>query len=148
MYIYIFRFFSESEKGDICIYIHVYSDSLQLQVLTRCQVECPVIYRRSLWVMYFVCSRLCLLIPTSYFIPSPASFPSGVFLVQSLSRVWLCSRTDCSPPGSSVHGILQARILDWVAMPSSRGSSQPSDRTRLSCVFCTGRQILQCTRYD
>ena len=37
---------------------------------------------------------------------------------------------DCSPPGSSVHGILQARILEWVAMPSSRGSFQPRDRTR------------------
>ena len=34
---------------------------------------------------------------------------------------------DCSPPGSSVHGISQARILEWVAMPSSRGSSQPRD---------------------
>ena len=35
----------------------------------------------------------------------------------------LCDLMDCSPPGSSVHGILQARILEWVAMPSSRGSS-------------------------
>ena len=35
----------------------------------------------------------------------------------------LCDTMDCSPPGSSVHGILQARILEWVAMPSSRGSS-------------------------
>ena len=34
---------------------------------------------------------------------------------------------DCSPPGSSVHGILQARILEWLAMPSSRGSSPPRD---------------------
>ena len=39
----------------------------------------------------------------------------------------LCNPMDCSPPGSSVHGILQARILDWVAMPFSRGSSQPRD---------------------
>ena len=39
---------------------------------------------------------------------------------------------DCSPPGSSVCGILQARILKWVAMPSSRGSSQPRDQT---CIF-------------
>ena len=37
----------------------------------------------------------------------------------------VCDSTDCSPPGSSVHGILQARILEWVAMLSSRGSSQP-----------------------
>ena len=43
---------------------------------------------------------------------------------------------DCSPPGSSVHGIFQARILEWVAMPSSRGPSQPRDRTHVSCVFC------------
>ena len=42
---------------------------------------------------------------------------------------------DCSPPGSSVHGgILQARILEWVAMPSSRGSSQPRDQTHVSCI--------------
>ena len=37
----------------------------------------------------------------------------------------LCDATDCSPPGSSVHGIFQARILEWVAMPFSRGSSNP-----------------------
>ena len=40
------------------------------------------------------------------------------------SYLTLCNPMDCSPPGSSVHGILQARILEWVAMPSSRGSSQ------------------------
>ena len=39
----------------------------------------------------------------------------------------LCDPMDCSPPGSSVHGILQARILDWAAMSSSRGSSPPRD---------------------
>ena len=44
---------------------------------------------------------------------------------------------DCSPPGSSVHGILQARILGWVAMPSSRGSSWPRDQT---CRSCLGRR--------
>ena len=42
-------------------------------------------------------------------------------------------------PGFSVHGILQARILEWVAIPFSRGSSQPRDRTWVSCI---GRQIL------
>ena len=45
-----------------------------------------------------------------------------------------CSPLDCSPPGSSVHGILQARILEWVAMPFSRGSSQTRDRTWVSCI--------------
>ena len=43
-----------------------------------------------------------------------------------LQSYWaLCDPTDCSPPGSSVHGILQARILEWVAISFSRGSSDP-----------------------
>ena len=41
---------------------------------------------------------------------------------------------DYSPPGSSVHGILQARILEWVAMPSTRGSSQARDQAQVSCI--------------
>ena len=41
---------------------------------------------------------------------------------------------DCSLPGSSVHGILQARILEWVAIPSSRGSSQPGDQTQVPAL--------------
>ena len=49
---------------------------------------------------------------------------------------------DYSLSGSPVHGILQTRILEWVAMPSSRGSSQPRDQTRLSYVSGTGRWVL------
>ena len=41
---------------------------------------------------------------------------------------------DYNSPGSSVHGIIQARVLEWVAIPFSRGSSQPRDRTRVSCI--------------
>ena len=52
---------------------------------------------------------------------------------QSCWTLW--DPVDCSPPGSSVHGILQARILEWVAMPSSRGSSQPRDGT-LGLLHC------------
>ena len=46
----------------------------------------------------------------------------------------LCDPTDCSPPGFSVHGILQARILECVAIPFSRGTSQPRDWTLVSCI--------------
>ena len=46
----------------------------------------------------------------------------------------LCDPVDCSPPGSSVHGISQARILGWIALSSSRGSSRPGDHTRVSCT--------------
>ena len=47
----------------------------------------------------------------------------------------------CSPPGPSVHGIFQARILEWVAISSSRGSCLPRNWTHVSCVSCIGRQI-------
>ena len=46
----------------------------------------------------------------------------------------LCNPMDGSPPGSSVHGIFQARILEWVAIPFSRGSSQARDQTHVSCA--------------
>ena len=49
---------------------------------------------------------------------------------------------DCSPPGSSVHGIFQARILEQVAIPFPRGSSWCRDWTHVSCVSCIGSQIL------
>ena len=46
----------------------------------------------------------------------------------------LCDPMNCSPPGSSVHGILQARIQEWVAISFFRGSSQTRDRTHVSCI--------------
>ena len=65
------------------------------------------------------------------------------------SCLTLCDPMDCSPPGSSVYGILQARILEWVAFPFSRGSSQPRDRAWVSgiaggffIIWATGK--LQC----
>jgi len=48
---------------------------------------------------------------------------------------------DGSPPGSSVHGIFQARILEWVAISYSRGSSRPRDQTHISCILCIGTTI-------
>ena len=52
----------------------------------------------------------------------------------------LCNPMNCSPPGSSVHGISQTTILEWVAIPFSRGSSQPRNQTRISYVsFISGR---------
>ena len=57
---------------------------------------------------------------------------------------------DCHLPGSSVHGILQARMLEWVAISFSRGSSQPRNQTRISCIaggLLHYRQILYCLSY-
>ena len=54
----------------------------------------------------------------------------------------LCDPMDGSPPGSSVLEVLQARILEWVVMTSSRGSFPPRNRTQVSCISCIARQIL------
>ena len=54
----------------------------------------------------------------------------------------ICDPMACSPQGSSVHGIFQARILEWVAFSYSRESSQPEDRTCVSCISCTVRWVL------
>ena len=63
-------------------------------------------------------------------------------LSQSLqSRLTLCNPMDYNLPGSSVHGILQAKILEWVAVLSSRGPSQPRDRTQASYVSCIGSRV-------
>ena len=64
------------------------------------------------------------------------------FTTQVLSRIRQYLYMDCSPPGCSVHGILQARILEWVSISFSRGSSRSRDQTHVSCISCIGRQVL------
>ena len=58
-----------------------------------------------------------------------SSITSVCLVTQSCLTV--CDPMDCSPPGSSVQGVLQARILEWVVMPSSKGSSQPGNQTQI-----------------
>ena len=63
------------------------------------------------------------------------SFLVIIVVVYSLSCVWLfCDTMDCRSPSSSVHGILQPRIVEWVAISFSPGSSQPRDWTHMSCL--------------
>ena len=61
--------------------------------------------------------------------------------VHAQSCLTLCDPMDWNPPGSSIHGILQARILEWVAFSFSRGSSLIGDRPRVSCI--AGRLLLR-----
>ena len=65
-----------------------------------------------------------------------APLPQGAALRFLRARSHLLRSHECSPPGSSVHGIPQARILEWVVISSSRGSSPAKDRT---CLSCTGQ---------
>ena len=76
------------------------------------------------------------------FLSAPHCLLRACVRAKSLSRVRLSVTPCCSPPGSSVHGILQAGSLEWVATPSSRASFQPRDRPRVSYVSCVGSQVL------
>ena len=60
-----------------------------------------------------------------------------VCMLSYFSCVWLCHPMDCIQPGSSIHGIILARILKWVAMPFSKVSAQSKDQTHVSCSSCT-----------
>ena len=80
---------------------------------------------QKLWSSVCVCVCVCVWVHT-----------------HAQSCLALCNPMDCSPLASSVHGIFQVRILEWLAISYSRGSSQPRDQTCLSCVSCIGRQIL------
>ena len=70
-------------------------------------------------------------------LPPTSSVSEGACVCAKLIQPYLilCDRIDYSPRGSSVHGILQARILECVAMPSSRGSSRPRDQTGISYTY-------------
>ena len=76
--------------------------------------------------------------------PVASDFIQWIHSLGSFTRSYptLCDPMDCSPPGSCVHGILQARILEWVAISSSRGFSWPRYRTHTSFVSCIGRHVL------
>ena len=84
----------------------------------------------KIWMLLFI-----FFFHTSYlhFVQQTTSHRVWLVLVSQLCLT-LCDPMDHSPPGSSVHGILQARILEWVAISFSGTSSQPRDRTWVSCI--------------
>ena len=111
----------------VCVYVSSYCSTIfwkdypfhwnALESLLKISLLCITnIYTFFFWIPYSVS-----------LIHVPAK------LIQSCPA--LCDFMDCSPPGSSLHGILQARILEWVAMPSSRGSSWPRVGACLSFKF-------------
>ena len=83
-----------------------------LRSFISCTIGFFTILTLSEWFCYLFC--MCVLVVQSY--------------------LTLCDPMNCSPPSSSVHGTLQARILEWVAISFSRGSSWPRDWTQVSCT--------------
>ena len=108
-------------------------------ILTRVHLVASWVNRLGFWDRRSQAS-LSLAVPAPREICHKGSQSSRAFVVPLLmcacsvaqSYLTLCNPMDCSPPGSSVHGILQARILEWVAIAFSRGSSWPRDWTHIS----------------
>ena len=138
-------------------------DFLPIVVTTEFQVKFPVLYSRFSLVIYFIHSSVYMSIPNSQFIhpsfpldihmsrPNLPVTPGISWLPTFESQSPMMKRTsffvlvleglivfhgtmDCSLPGSSVHGILQARIPEWVAISFYRGSSQPRNWTWVSYI--------------
>ena len=113
---------------------------------THSEIQCLIMEISSSWVlliytilfsfksMFCLCTQNCCFILCLYY--ATISTKS----LQSCPTV--CGPRNYSFPGSSVHEILQARILEWVAIFGSRESSRPRGLTHISCVSCIGRQIL------
>ena len=74
-------------------------------------------------------------------LPCPSRIFIGSFFMCFSESFLTLQPMDCNPPGSSVHGIFQARILEWTAISYSKGSFQPRDQICVSCISCIGRQM-------
>ena len=120
-------------------FIHIFLSSSLLSSTWAPQIHL-ILASFSLQLCYLFCKFLTTL--TVYFISRNAIlyflkctsllFCPIQWVAQSCPT--LCDPLDCSPPGSYLHGILQARILKWVPISSARGSSQPRDWTQVSCI--------------
>jgi len=110
------------------------------EAITFCSSN-PVVASVAVSVNYYKCQAFIPSITPSLFRYSLENLACvHAQLLQSCPT--LCDPVDRSPPGSSVNGILQARILEWVDVPSSRGSSRPGDETCASYVSSIGRRVL------
>ena len=106
----------------------------------------------AIWVIFFFFLPLCA--ACGFLVPCPGIKPVPLAVEDWLANhcASVCSvakshptpfiRVNCSLPASPVYGVIRARILEWVAVSSSRGASPLRDQIRFSCVSYTGRQIL------
>ena len=106
--------------GPAALYVHICVCPCMPVCVYVCMYVCAC-------VCVYVCAHVCLY---------------AYVCLGTQSWLTLCDPMDCSPPGFSFYGIFPARILEWVAITSSWGFSQPRDWTHISCISCIGRWIL------
>ena len=98
---------------------------------------CGNLDRRGVWGRMDTCIYMVESLCCTYETITTLLTSYAMLCAKSLqSSLTLCDPMVYSPPGSAVHGILQARILKWLAIPSSRGSSGPRDHTHVPCISC------------
>ena len=99
---------------------------------------CLIVHLRWLWGADVYKQRRLQWLLNSYPLPPPYGLHGQdfLFILVVQSCLTLCNPMGCSQPGSSVHGVLQARILEWVAIPFSRGCSPSRDGIQVSCIAC------------
>ena len=125
----------EEGRSPQCLSSHDHIQSLPLQSVLNSQLRRGSVFERSI-------KELVGIVYNSPLQNGTVIYDSPLFsLVQSC--LTLCNPTDCTLPGSSVHEILQASILEWVTISSSRRSSQCRDLTCASCSSYIGRWILE-----
>ena len=111
----------------------------------QCINQCPLHWKCRGWTVWRCLKKPEIKLPCVYAWGHACVHVGmcGAYVLSCFSHVQLCAtpRT-VAHRGSSVQGIFQTRILEWVAMPSSRGSSQPRDQTWVSHVSCDGRWVL------
>ena len=121
------------------------SSSFHQSLLSLCgkEIQLTLFTHENIYIFLFpltfikheLSTRNCTLMVSHFSITTISGYNSAYFITtenwkwKSLSHVWLCDLVHYT-----VHGILQARILEWVAFPFSRGSSQPKDQTHVSCI--------------
>ena len=110
----------------ICLSLAYFTEYNALEFHPRCHKwqDFLLFLNRISWIIFF----------NHIFFTHLSTNGLSMLVLSHFSRVWLCNPMRCSPPGSSALGILQARILEWVAISSSKESSWDRDWTQFSCI--------------
>ena len=131
-----------------CVISNICRKNVNAKVMLRSATTCQdskrknllflnLIFANDYFKFFFISDHLgrgrwCLKIVFLFPLCHSLQYLTKVLVTQSCPT--LCDPTDCSPPGSSVHGLFQARILEWVSMPFPKGSSWPRSWTLVSCI--------------
>ena len=139
---------AQHTSADYCWFIHLLQTSYFsfLYIFCFSYYHCPLFHQPPYSIAtHLVNFKLELLSLSSEYVPIlfqyGTSFLKKNSFLNDQSRPTLCDPMDCSPPGSSVRGILQERILDGVTIFSFRGLSWPRDQTHISCVSCIANRF-------